>query len=225
MITEEILTTLLDGSIKKHIRKGEVLLNSGDSIDRAWFLSRGIIKSSIQTPSGNSYVLNLYTQGSFIPMSQLFTGVNITPYSFTAVTACDVVEYKTKALLTQIKHSNELLFEFCTKFAFGLEGLARRLDLILDASAQQKVAIAFLLLMEKFGEILQNGTILIRYTHTHQDIAEIAGVSRETATKMLLTIEREGILLNERKTTLILKPSELKVIAGIHSDEIGMYIL
>src|SRR4030065_472193 len=64
-------------------------------------------------------------------------------------------------------------------FARGLEGYVVRSFFLIKGSAMQKVASSLLLLLKRFGKESDAGRF-IDLPLTHQDIANLSGITRET---------------------------------------------
>lgn len=86
-----------------------------------------------------------------------------------------------------------------------LEGLSQR-------GARRKVIERLNFLAERAGKRRED-KILIE-SMTHADIASSIGTTRETVTRTIKSLEREGLLLVRRRGILILSPQRLKEMAA-----------
>ena len=78
-----------------------------------------------------------------------------------------------------------------------------------------RVARAFASLAQGLGEGRANGTILLPNKITQNDIAGMAGVARENASRAINDLLRDGILTREGSFYLIARPDELEDMAEI----------
>ncbi len=78
-----------------------------------------------------------------------------------------------------------------------------------------RVARAFTTLAEGLGEQRPGGRILIADKITQADIAGMAGVARENASRAINDLLRDGILDRDGSHYVIARPDELKDLAEI----------
>ena len=104
----------------------------------------------------------------------------------------------------------------------ALKILTRRLRQTNDSVVAQgtvtvagRVARAFASLAQGLGEGRANGTILLPNKITQNDIAGMAGVARENASRAINDLLRDGILTREGSFYLIARPDELEDMAEI----------
>jgi CRP-like cAMP-binding protein len=104
----------------------------------------------------------------------------------------------------------------------ALRILARRLRETNESMVAQgtvpvvgRVARAFASLAQGLGEARPGGTILITQRITQTDIAGMAGVARENASRAINDLLREGVLARDGNNYLIARPDELMDMAEI----------
>jgi CRP-like cAMP-binding protein len=77
------------------------------------------------------------------------------------------------------------------------------------------VARAFASLAQGLGEGKANGAILLPNKITQNDIAGMAGVARENASRAINDLLRDGILAREGSFYVIARPQDLEDMAEI----------
>ena len=104
----------------------------------------------------------------------------------------------------------------------SLKILTRRLRQTNDSVVAQgtvtvagRVARAFASLAQGLGEGKANGTILLPNKITQNDIAGMAGVARENASRAINDLLRDGVLAREGSFYVIARPDELAELAEI----------
>lgn len=70
------------------------------------------------------------------------------------------------------------------------------------ADADQKIASIILICADRFGKEI-NGTIKIEVPLTHKDLANLVGITRETASVSIKKFERKGLIENKSKTIIV----------------------
>jgi CRP/FNR family cyclic AMP-dependent transcriptional regulator len=87
-------------------------------------------------------------------------------------------------------------FELATRLLSGLEGMSRKLEFALQGSAIARLAEALLTLAYRFGEnsLGVNAEVTIELELTHQQLAEMTGLNRETVTRHLMMLRHQGLI-------------------------------
>jgi CRP/FNR family transcriptional regulator len=203
--------------LKKYSAK-EIILASGNEIRLIYFVRSGIARSFYIDEKGNELTINLLKPFTFFPISTILAGKDIA-YDFQAFTNVEVNISPVKDVLEFLEHDNGFKNLLVKNFASGLEGYLLRSFFLIKGSAMQKVASTFLMLLGRFGKE-ENGKRCIDIPLTHQDIADLSGITRETASIQMGILMKEKLISRRGKTTFILdfKGLSEKAVVG---DEDG----
>lgn len=188
-------------------RKTKVF-REGEVVEAVYFILHGLIKTYKTDEIGNEQIVSLLKTGDMFPHTGQFDG-NL--YPATAVTVVD-----TRLLVVPIR-SFEQILSTTPSIAFKMMGVMsskiRELQDKLQGFTQRDVedrGVSFLIkLAENFG-IEQDGEIHINVPMTHQDFASFIGSTRETVTRLLNNLRKDGILLVSRKGFIIRNLQALK---------------
>src|SRR3989344_193941 len=86
---------------------------------------------------------------------------------------------------------------------WAVGGILQNIEFILCGDAYHRVLGAVFLSAKRFGEVKGNGKITIKIPLTHQDIANIAGMSRETATLAIKRLRKKKIITYKKRLIFI----------------------
>jgi CRP-like cAMP-binding protein len=78
-----------------------------------------------------------------------------------------------------------------------------------------RVARAFASLAQGLGQEMPGGSILIAHKITQTDIAGMAGVARENASRAINDLLRDGVLTRDGSHYVIAQPDDLRDLAEI----------
>lgn len=190
-------------------RKGDTLTKQGTFASYVLFIASGLVLQYVEGDARKSFNLSIIKPGEFIGMFSLFSNKTFN-YSSQALTDCHVFLVE-KDAITSIMHENA---------TFGL-GLYQRysrqtetlFDILRKALFKQmngRFADALLYLdsfKDEYPDIFQ---LLSR-----KDIADFAGISTESAVKLLKSLEREGCIELNTKDILITDYEKLKEISKV----------
>jgi CRP-like cAMP-binding protein len=164
--------------------------------DILWEIQRGIVKTQTWTEAGKVITLGYWGIGDVVgaPLTA------IEPYEMFCVTPVMV-----RGL--DPRHTSALPFLYRQ-----VKTLQQLTWILQQASVAERLWNLLLWLFEKFGYTIQEGC-LIDIRLTHQDLAELADMSRVTVTRLLKQFEENGLLCRRNKhyVLLTLEPDLLKL--------------
>ena len=206
--------SLLSAANDVTLKARQVLFHAGDAGDGCYFLREGVVKAAVVAKDGQERLLAVLGPGSLIGELSLFDDQ---PRSATISTLkpCKLL-HLSKGSFFRLADANPQVYREALKI------LTRRLRQTNDSVVAQgtvtvagRVARAFASLAQGLGEGRANGTILLPNKITQNDIAGMAGVARENASRAINDLLREGILTREGSFYLIARPNELEDMAEI----------
>lgn len=209
-VRKALLSAANDVSLKAR----EVLFHAGDAGDGCYFLREGVVKAAVVAKDGQERLLAVLGPGSLIGELSLFDDQ---PRSATISTLkpCKLL-HLSKGSFFRLADANPQVYREALKI------LTRRLRQTNDSVVAQgtvtvagRVARAFASLAQGLGEGRANGTILLPNKITQNDIAGMAGVARENASRAINDLLRDGILTREGSFYVIARPNELEDMAEI----------
>jgi CRP-like cAMP-binding protein len=206
--------SLLTAANEVNLKSREVLFHAGDGGDGCYFLREGVVKAAVVAKDGQERLLAVLGPGSLIGELSLFDDL---PRSATisALKPCRLL-HMSKGSFFRLADTNPQVYREALKI------LTRRLRQTNDSMVAQgtvtvagRVARAFASLAQGLGEGRANGMILLPNKITQNDIAGMAGVARENASRAINDLLRDGILAREGSFYLIARPQELEDMAEI----------
>lgn len=187
-----------------------------------YYVKAGFVKMNSLLEDGRELTVNIFKKGSYFPMTWAISNIPNT-YFYQSMSADVQLQRAPKEkFLPFLKKNPDVLFEFCNRILIGLNALITNVEYVLSGNAHNRVAAALLLLANRFGEKLgNNNSILIKLPLTHQDIASIAGITRETTSIVMKQIERKKIISHKGKFIIIKSLSDLKKESLLQKKEDG----
>jgi CRP/FNR family transcriptional regulator, cyclic AMP receptor protein len=183
-------------------KRGETILRSDDEPQGVFYLEQGFIKMNTIFIDGRELTLNIYKPGTYFPMTWAIAGIP-NAYYFQAMTPV-ILRRKPKNEFMQFINGNpDILMELTNRILIGLDGILTNVQHLLSGDSYHRVVSAIILSARRFGDTTGSGKIILKIPLTHQDIADIAGITRETASIAIGKLIREGIITHHyRKMTI-----------------------
>jgi CRP/FNR family cyclic AMP-dependent transcriptional regulator len=195
------------GIIMSHAR-GAKLFSEGDTARNVFVICCGQVKISSTSRDGKTMILKIAAPGDVMGLSAVLANVPhevtaeaIEPCQVKAVRKQEFVDFLGRHGIASMHAAQSLSSEYMTVFHD-----AKRLALSSSAAGR----LARLLL--DWGHASANGKPEIKFTMalTHEEIANMAGTSRETVTRLLNQFRRDQWIAIKGSSMTIVKPEQLE---------------
>lgn len=193
----EKLKDLFSNSGLYKYRKGEIIMRSDEQPQGVFYVKSGHIQFYTIFEDGRELILNIFKPGSYFPMMWAIGNIPNT-YYYRAMMPAELHRVSKEKVLDFLHKNPDVLFELTRRILIGLDGLLTNVQHLFSGNAYHRVLSALLLLAKRFGEESNRG-IVIKLPVTHQDIANLASITRETASVELKKIERKKIIFYNRQ--------------------------
>ena len=179
-------------------RKGDNLTKQGAFASYVLFVLKGLVKQYIEGDNNKSFNLRIIKSGEFIGLSSVFTKHTFN-YSTIALTDCQVFLIEKDTISQIIKQNGAFGLGIINRYCEQNTNLFETLGTVLYKQMNGRMADTLLYidsLKTEFSDVFQ---LLSR-----KDIANFAGVSTESAVKLLKSFEKDGLIeLSEKDIVLI----------------------
>lgn len=157
--------------------------------DSLWLIETGVVRTLTVLEDGTPVTSGLWSTGDIV--GRVLSQAD--PYQIECVTPVEatlVLEsnwYKaTEAMILHIQRSQEFI------------------EILHCRQAEATLLRLFSWLAKRFGQAVEQGQ-LIDLRLTHQDIADLIGLTRVTVTRLLNDFERQGIIQRSRQQFIVLQ--------------------
>ncbi|NOU46431.1 MAG: Crp/Fnr family transcriptional regulator [Bacteroidales bacterium] len=188
-------------------RKGDNLTKQGTFASYVLFVIKGLALQYIEGEVNKSFNLRIIKPGEFVGLSPVFTK-NTFNYSSVALTDCQafLIEKETIARLT--KQNGDFGFGLIRRYCGQNTSLTETLRTVLFKQMNGRMADTLLYLdniKEDYPEIF--------HLLSRKDLADFAGISTESAVKLLKNLEKDSVIN--------LKDKDIEITDKIRLDKIG----
>lgn len=182
---------------KRLYPKGQILLFADEDPSHIFYILSGKVRMFAITYRGDEAITNIFSDGSFFPMSLLLGGA---PNSYYYKTEEDTtIHLVPPEVVRQFLQDNpDVTMDILGRVYSGVDGLLGRIVHLMTGSARSRLMYELLIEARRFGEKQSDGAIKLHVNE--QDLAARAGMTRETVsreiqrlkTKNWLTIGKHG---------------------------------
>jgi len=190
---KSIISYFSDGHILDY-KKDQTIIQGFEEPDGVYLIKKGFVKAYSISDNGNGNLLIIHEAGEFIPLPWALNGANFTGLSYHAMT--DVIVIKaSKDRLRDAMGNNQWLAQEVLNQAVNIIALyTQRIQTLEFRSARERIIAELIYLAKRFGKN-EGQEILIDAPITHQDIADSISMNRETASRALESLFKEGLVL------------------------------
>jgi CRP/FNR family transcriptional regulator len=120
-----------------------------------------------------------------------------------------------------LKENADVSFDLLKRILRGVDGLLSSYNHLLTGESSTRVASALLIAAKRFGDKKPDGSIVIKLKLTHQDVANLSGMSRETASIAIEKLAKRGLLKKEKGLFVIKSMDELYSETYIENESLS----
>mgnify|MGYP001272938858 CR=1 FL=1 len=197
-------------------KKGMLFIQPGEAIEYIYYVQKGFVRMFTILPDGKELTVNIFKPQSYFPLFLVFAHAE-NSYYFEPLVASQFFKAPRKEVLLFVKSDPEILAEFTGRMSVGFQGLLESIPYQFMGSVHNKIAWTVSLLAKRFGMKSAKG-IEISIPLSHQDIANLTGIARETASVELKKLFREKVISYTYRHLIIRDRERLAEIAQIDSQ-------
>ena len=188
-------------------RKGDHLTKQGAFASYALFVINGLARQYIEGDGSKSFNLRIIKPGEFVGLSAVFTK-NTFNYSSVALTDCQVFLVERSTIATLAKQNGQFGFSMIKRYCEQNANLFDTLRNMMYKQMNGRIADTLLYIDGLKTENPEVFQLLSR-----KDMADFAGISTESAVKLLKSFEKDGLIELHEKDIVIINHTELLEIS------------
>jgi CRP-like cAMP-binding protein len=192
---------------KRSYGSGSTVIHKGDPGNSIYFVFEGRLKATMKGEDGREKILSIFEKGHYFGEISLF-GKGLRTAFIMAMTKCELLTIS-KENFSELIDSNSLILKNLTRDLCGrLEYTDKQLYDSIFTDADQKILNA-LDYLSKNSQFHGKGKKIIEGI-TIKDLADLAGVVRPTASKIISKYKRDGYIEVKNKNITILRNDFLR---------------
>lgn len=184
-------------------RKGDSLTKQGAFASYVLFVIKGLAKQYLEGDGSKNFNLRIIQPGEFVGLSAVFTK-NTFNYSSVALTDCQVFLVEKEAITKVVKQNGLFGFNIIKRYCEQNTNLFETLRKVMYKQMNGRIADTLL-----YINSIKNDNPEIFQLLSRKDVADFAGISTESAVKLLKSFEKDGLIVLEEKNIRIINPESL----------------
>ncbi len=171
-------------------KKRENILFGEKEPTNVYYIVKGVVRTIFLTKEGRELTNTLLGPHDLFPILWVLFD-KMPQHTFQALTNIEV-KCAPKEDYLALTQEDSRIFQYTVKRVINrLEGVASRFEATLLGSASERVINVLFFVANNLGK-WENGFAVVDFTFTHQEVADMAGLSRETVTLEMDKLQKEG---------------------------------
>jgi CRP-like cAMP-binding protein len=209
MVEEKQQSYISDLIAHSEYKKGQLICSQGELCNKVYIIHKGKVKIYKYTKEGKEQILYILSEGDFIgDMNLLKQG----DFQFNAVALEHVVMYtlNKEDFKVIVKSTPEITFKILEELQDRLVNLERLIQTLSTKDVESRLAYMLLSFIKSFSKETTRG-IELKVPLNREDMANLIGITRETMSRKLASLQEAGIIELVRGKKIIIKNfNELK---------------
>lgn len=191
----EIFSPLIKNSVKRTFGDGSTIFYQGEVPRSACVILSGVVRVYSISAQGDEQVITYHDGGEFVPSSWIFGKSAGSLFFYEAVGRCEVAFVPRADFMTFVESKPEVTKKVLDYFATTYTASLIRISALEQAKAREKLLYTLYYLCHRHGsQIGKTGSYKISLSLTHQAIASLVGLTRETTATEMNKLRKEKIL-------------------------------
>jgi CRP/FNR family cyclic AMP-dependent transcriptional regulator len=187
----------------KHYRVAprEMIVNRGEIPTDIFFIIRGSVAVMVEHEDGHELIISYLGPGEFFGELGLFSDTALRSAWISARTECELVRIEYQRFKVMLRADPELLMQLTGQLAQRLRNTSEKLGDLAFLDVTGRVASTLLQLCQDSQAITHPDGMLLRITR--QELGRLVNCSRQMATRVLQTLEAQGLIKVEGKSIIV----------------------
>jgi len=196
-------------------KKGEVIVFQAEAPRHAYIIASGLIKAYNLTLAGDEKPVAFYKENDFFPSAWIFSQMASATF-FYEVFSRQATLYcvDREAFIDFLKSHPEYLFKAMERQVNDELSQSMHINALQQSRASDKIIYTLHFLAISTGAVPEGQQLKLDVHMTHQDLANLTGLTRETTAVELNKLKREGLVSYGPGKPYIMHLNKLTVLAN-----------
>lgn len=194
-ITDYRFQRFLEKHPVRTFKKGEIIIFQGEAPRAAFVVKSGIVKAYNLSVGGDEKPVDFYSAGSVFPGGWVYGKMPNAIYYYEAFTSsASLYAVKRENFMDFVKKHPEVMYKELDRYLTDQIGQSMRLNALQHSRASDKLLYTLHYLALSHGHKIGPQLIEIDLDLTHQDFANLTGLTRETTATELNKFKHRGVI-------------------------------
>ena len=191
-LSDSELKSIQDLCKTRKYPKNSMIILEEEMGDVVFIVMSGTVKITRVNDEGKEVILAMLGSGEVFGEMAILDGESRSANALSQEN-CEVVTINREDFLNLLKTNNKVSLNLMTEFAIRLRKSDQQIEALSLDDAEHRIGVSILNLAEELG-VIRQGAVTVENLPYQQDIANMAGTSRETVSRVMKTFEDRGLI-------------------------------
>lgn len=207
-LKDDILEKIFNLMQKRVYKRNNFILLEEDTGDTLFILNKGSVKITRLSDDGREVILSILGEGDFFGEMSILDGESRSA-NVIALEDSEVFILKRGDFLDLLEKHPKISIGLLQEMASRLRKSDQQIEGLSLSDAENRIAMSIIRLAEDLG-VIKMGQVVIENLPYQQDIANMAGTSRETVSRMLNLLQKKGYIQRKGRKLIITNYEEFQ---------------
>lgn len=206
--SESILAYFKNGTLK-HFSKNEIIVQGHEEPEGVYLIQEGYVKAYSVSQLGQENLLLVQGVNEIMPLPWALDGTQKLGIFYQAMSDISVLSTSKDGLRDAMGNNPWLTEQILRQLVNAFTVYAQRIQSLGFRLPRERVISCLLDLATRFGN-KEGAEIIIEAPITHQDIADSINMTRETASRAIEQLSKDGLIAQEERLFIIKNEQKLQ---------------
>ena len=191
-LSESELNSIQEICKTRKYPKNSMIILEEEMGDVVFIVMSGTVKITRVNDEGKEVILAMLGSGEVFGEMAILDGESRSANALSQEN-CEVITINREDFLSLLKTNNKVSLNLMTEFAIRLRKSDQQIEALSLDDAEHRIGVSILNLAEELG-VIRQGAVTVENLPYQQDIANMAGTSRETVSRVMKTFEDRGLI-------------------------------
>ena len=201
-LSEKELGYIEEKMVARRYENGNYIFLEDSEGEQCFFVAKGSVKVTRLSKDGREVILTMLNAGDFFGEMSLLDGESRSA-NVIALEETEVLTLNREDFLVVLHDYPTIAIQLVKEMAGRLRKSDRQIASLSLSDAEKRITMCIIRFADDQG-VIKNGKVSIPKTPIQQDIANMAGTSRETVSRALSILEKENLIERNGRELIIL---------------------
>ena len=201
-LSETSLKVITEKMVARSYDKEKMILIEESAGETFFLISKGTVKITRMSDDGREVILAMLGEGDFFGEMALLDGEGRSA-NVVVLEDAEVLTLQRSDFLDILERFPKIAIHLLKELTTRIRHSDQQIESLSLSGAEQRIALVLIRLAEEMGQI-KEGTVTIEHIPYQQDIANMAGTSRETVSRVYKMLEDKNHIVREGKILKII---------------------
>jgi CRP-like cAMP-binding protein len=200
------INALFKNAREKKYPKNQIICYQGDSLSAIHLIKEGYIKAYTILDTGDNRTMFILGPGDIFPIAFSLTldwDDFKLRYFYQSLTSVSLALVDQREFRQAIASNQQMTNLYISYMSATNQVIITQLEAMKHKTAKDKLLLLLPYLAKKIGRRTHMNTYVLQPKLSHQEIADLSGITRETTTALLKELEKERVVKQERNSWII----------------------